>query len=52
MKRVLFFSATYYNLPLSDNLKKKFQFLSEVSECTVVAFSNKNRLDFLRQIDS
>ena len=42
MKRVLFFSATYYNLPLSDNLKKKFQFLSEVSECTVVAFSNKN----------
>ena len=42
MKRVLFFSATYYDLPLSDNLKKKFQFLSEVSECTVVAFSNKN----------
>lgn len=42
MKRVLFFSATYYNLPLSDNLKKKFQYLSEVSECTVVAFSNKN----------
>ena len=22
MKRVLFFSATYYNLPLSENLKK------------------------------
>ena len=49
MKRVLFFSATYYNLPLSENLKKKFQFLSEVSECTVLAFSNKN-IEFQEEI--
>lgn len=41
MKNVLFFSPTYYELPLNKNLKKKFEYLSEVGNIFVFAFASK-----------
>ena len=41
MKNVLFVSPTYYELPLNDNLKKKYKFLSDVANIFVFAFSDK-----------
>ena len=42
MKNVLFVSPTYYELPLNDNLKKKYKYLSDVANIFVFAFSAKN----------
>ena len=40
MKNVLFIAPTTYQLPLSENLKKKFITLSEVCNVSVLAFAN------------
>ncbi|MDA9712322.1 glycosyltransferase [Acidimicrobiaceae bacterium] len=40
MKNVLFIAPTTYQLPLTENLKKKFLTLSEVCNVTVLAFAN------------
>ena len=40
MKNVLFIAPTTYQLPLTENLKKKFITLSEVCNVSVLAFSN------------
>ena len=40
MKNVLFIAPTTYQLPLTDNLKKKFITLSEVCNVSVLAFAN------------
>ena len=40
MKNVLFIAPTTYQLPLSENLKKKFITLSEVCNVSVPAFAN------------
>ena len=40
MKNVLFIAATTYQLPLTENLKKKFITLSEVCNVSVLAFAN------------
>ena len=40
MKNVLFISPTTYQLPLTENLKKKFITLSEVCNVSVLAFAN------------
>ena len=40
MKNVLFIAPTTYQLPLTENLKKKFITLSEVCNVSVVAFAN------------
>ena len=43
MKNVLFIAPTTYNLPLDDNMQKKFEYLSQVCNLNVVAFSNEKR---------
>ena len=35
-KNVLFFSPTFYDLPLNENIKKKYDNLSEVANVTVL----------------
>ena len=40
MKNVLFIAPTSYQLPLTENLKKKFITLSEVCNVSVLAFAN------------
>ncbi len=40
MKKVLFIAPTTYQLPLTENLKKKFITLSEVCNVSVLAFAN------------
>ena len=40
MKNVLFIAPTTYQLPLTENLKKKFTTLSEVCNVSVLAFAN------------
>ena len=40
MKNILFIAPTTYQLPLSENLKKKFITLSEVCNVSVLAFAN------------
>ena len=40
MKNVLFIAPTTYQLPLTENLKKKFIKLSEVCNVSVLAFAN------------
>ena len=40
MKNVLFVAPTTYQLPLTENLKKKFITLSEVCNVSVLAFAN------------
>ena len=40
MKNVLFIAPTTYQLPLTENLKKKFISLSEVCNVSVLAFAN------------
>ena len=37
-KNVLFFSPTFYDLPLNENIKKKYDNLSEVANVKVLAF--------------
>jgi len=41
MKNVLFIAPTTYQLPLTENLKKKFITLSEVCNVSVLAFANR-----------
>ena len=43
-KNVLFFSPTFYELPLSENIKKKYNNLSEVANITVLAFSSQKKI--------
>ena len=43
-KNVLFFSPTYYELPLNENIKKKYDNLSEVANVTVLAFSSQKKI--------
>ena len=43
MKNVLFIAPTTYNLPLDDNMQKKFEYLSQVCNLNVVAFANEKR---------
>ena len=43
MKNVLFIAPTTYKLPLDDNMRKKFEYLSQVCNLNVVAFSNEKR---------
>ena len=40
-KNVLFVSPTFYQLPLTENIIKKHQYLDEVANVTVLAFSNQ-----------
>ena len=40
-KNVLFVSPTFYQLPLTENIIKKHQYLDEVVNVTVLAFSNQ-----------
>ena len=40
-KNVLFVSPTFYQLPLTENIVKKHQYLDEVANVTVLAFSNQ-----------
>ena len=42
-KNVLFFSPTFYDLPLNENIKKKHDNLSEVANVTVLAFSSQKK---------
>ena len=46
-KNVLFFSPTFYELPLNDNIKKKYDNLSEVANVTVLAFSSQKKICLL-----
>ena len=43
-KNVLFVSPTFYSLPLTDNIIKKHQYLDEVANVTVLAFSSKKKV--------
>ena len=43
-KNVLFFSPTFYELPLTENIKKKYDNLSEVANTTVLAFSSQKKI--------
>ena len=43
-KNVLFFSPTYYELPFSENIKKKYDNLSEVANVSVLAFSSQKKI--------
>ena len=43
-KNVLFFSPTFYDLPLNENIKKKYDNLSEVANVTVLAFSSQKKI--------
>ena len=49
MKNVLFIAPTTYQLPLTENLKKKFITLSEVCNVSVLAFANSKT--FLNETD-
>ena len=42
MKNVLFIAPTNYQLPITDNLEKKFITLSEICHVSVLAFSDMN----------
>ena len=42
-KNVLFFSPTFYELPLNENIKKKYDNLSEVANVTVLAFASQKK---------
>ena len=42
MKNVLFIAPTNYQLPITDNLEKKFITLSEICNVSVLAFSDRN----------
>ena len=42
-KNVLFISPTFYSLPLTDNIIKKHQYLDEVANVTVLAFSSHKK---------
>ena len=44
-KNVLFFSPTFYELPLTENIKKKYDNLSEVANTTVLAFSSQKKIE-------
>ena len=45
MKNVLFFAPTTYQIPLTENIEKKFKYLSEICNLHIFAFSNeKNHL--------
>lgn len=44
MKKVLFVSATVYSTPLSKDISKKFEVLSEICLPIVFAFGNKNEI--------
>ena len=44
MKKVLFVSATVYSTPLSIDISKKFEVLSEICLPLVFAFGNKNEI--------
>ena len=43
-KNVLFFSPTFYDLPLNENIKKKYDNLSEVANVKVLAFSSQKKI--------
>ena len=43
-KNVLFVSPTFYKLPLNDNIIKKHQYLDEVANVTVLAFSSQKKV--------
>jgi len=43
-KNVLFISPTFYSLPLTDNIIKKHQYLDEVANVTVLAFSSQKKV--------
>ena len=43
-KNVLFISPTFYSLPLADNIIKKHQYLDEVANVTVLAFSSQKKV--------
>ena len=43
-KNVLFVSPTFYKLPLTDNIIKKHQYLDEVANVTVLAFSSQKKV--------
>jgi hypothetical protein len=42
-KNVLFVSPTFYELPLNENIKKKYDNLNEVANVTVLAFSSQKK---------
>ena len=45
MKNVLFVAPTTYQIPLTENIEKKFKYLSEICNLHIFAFSNeKNHL--------
>jgi len=44
MKKVLFVSATVYSTPLTIDISKKFEVLSEICLPIVFAFGNKNEI--------
>ncbi len=41
MKNVLFVAPTTYQLPLTENIEKKFKYLNEVCNLHIFAFANK-----------
>ena len=43
MKNVLFIAPTTYKLPLDKNMRKKFEYLSEISNINVIAFANEKK---------
>ena len=43
-KNVLFVSPTFYKLPLADTIRKKHQYLDEVANVTVLAFSSQKKV--------
>ena len=43
MKSVLFIAPTTYQLPLDNNMKKKFEYLSQVCKLNVVAFATEKK---------
>ena len=43
-KNVLFISPTFYSFPLTDNIIKKHQYLDEVANVTVLAFSSHKKV--------
>ena len=50
-KNVLFFSPTFYDLPLNENIKKKYDNLSEVANVTVLAFSSQKKIHTVRRTE-
>ena len=41
MKNVLFVAPTTYQIPLTENIEKKFKYLSEICNLHIFAFSNE-----------